>query len=112
MLGFYTICPASVQKESIPEKFLKGPKPNRVPAFRICRLAVDQNFQGKGLGRLIFIHALKKCLDQANQIGGSIIIIDAKHERAKAFYEQFGFVSLPNNPLILIQTVKYIQHHF
>ncbi len=112
VMGFYTLCPASVQLDSLPEKFLKGPKPNPIPAFRICRLAIDKHFQGKGLGQLIFIHALQKCLDQSSQIGGSIIIIDAKHEKAKSFYERFGFISLLNNPLILVQTIKYIQLHF
>jgi GNAT superfamily N-acetyltransferase len=112
VIGFYTLCPACVQQNSLPKKFLTGPKPNPIPAFRICRLAVDKSFQGKGIGQVIFVHALKKCLDQASQIGGSLIIIDAKHEKAKAFYERFGFISTPSQPLILIQTIKYVQLHF
>jgi GNAT superfamily N-acetyltransferase len=112
VIGFSTICPACIQLDSLPEKFLKGPKPNPIPAFRICRLAVDKGFQGKGIGKIIFIHALKKCLEQANQIGGNVILIDAKHEKAKMFYERFGFISIPNNPLILIHTIKYVQLHF
>lgn len=112
VIGFYTLCPASIQQDSLPKKLLTGPKPNPIPAFRICRLAVDKYHQGKGLGQIIFIHALKKCLDQANQIGGSVVIIDAKHEKAKKFYERFGFQTIPNHPLILIQTIKYIQAHF
>lgn len=112
VIGFYTLCPASVQLQSLPEKFLKGPKPNPIPAFLICRLAIDKHFQGKGLGQFIFMHALQKCLDQSFQIGGNIIIIDAKNEKAKSFYERFGYISLPNNPLVLIQTIKYVQIHF
>jgi GNAT superfamily N-acetyltransferase len=112
VLGFYTLCPASIQKDLLPEKFLTGPKPNPIPAFRICRLAVDKGFQGQGIGQMIFIHALKKCLDQANQIGGSVVVIDAKHDKAKSFYERFGFISLPNHPLILVQTIKYVKLHF
>ncbi len=112
VIGFYTLCPACIQQDSLPEKLLTGPKPNPIPAFRICRLAVDKCFQGKGIGQIIFVHALKKCLDQASQIGGSVIVIDAKDEKAKTFYERFGFISIPNNPLILIQTIKYVQLHF
>ncbi len=112
VIGFYTLCPACIQSHLLSKKFLTGPKPNPIPAFRICRLAVDQGFQGKGIGQILFIHALKKCLDQASQIGGSVIIIDAKHEKAKAFYERFGFISIPSNPLILIQTIKYAETHF
>lgn len=112
VIAYYTLCPASIQIEDLPEKFLSGPKPNPIPAFRLCRLAVDKSYQGKKIGSLIFVHALKKCLDQANQIGGNAVIIDAKNENAKAFYEHFGFISLPQNPLILIQSMKFIHKHF
>jgi GNAT superfamily N-acetyltransferase len=112
VIGFYTLCPACIQQDLLPENFLKGPKPNPIPAFRICRLAVDKGYQNKGLGQIIFIHVLRKCIDQANQIGGNVIIIDAKHEKAKTFCERFGFVSIPGHPLILIQTIKYVKLHF
>lgn len=112
VIAYYTLCPASIQIEDLPEKFLNGPKPNPIPAFRLCRLAVDKSYQEKKIGSLIFVHALKKCLDQANQIGGNAVIIDAKNENAKTFYEHYGFISLPHNPLILIQSMKYIHKHF
>jgi len=112
IIGYYTLCPASVQREALPEKFLTGPKPNPIPALRLCRLAIDKRFQNQGYGKILFVHALKKYLDQSKQIGGSIIIIDAKDTKAKQFYEHFGFLSLPSNPFVLIQTIKYIEHHF
>lgn len=112
LLGYYTLCPASVQRETLSDKHFSGPRPNPIPGFRLCRLAIDKRFQGMGHGKLLFIHALKKCLDQAMQIGGSVVIIDAKHETAKQFYESFGFVALNNAPLTLVQTIKYIQKHF
>ena len=112
IVGYYTLCPAYIRREELPEKILTGPRPNPIPAFRICRLAVDKNYQAKGHGKMLFVHALRKCLDQAAQIGGSIILIDAKHERAKSFYEHFGFTSLPEKSLMLLQTIKYIERHF
>jgi GNAT superfamily N-acetyltransferase len=112
LIGYYTLCPASVQRGDLPEKMITGPRPNPIPGFRICRLAVDKSYQGKGHGKIIFVHALKKCLDQAEQIGGSVIIIDAKHTEAKRFYEHFGFIPLSEESLILVQTIKYIKHHF
>jgi len=111
VIAFYTLCPASILQNLLPEKFLTGPKPNPIPAFRICRLAVDKNYQGKGVGAAILVHALKKCLEQAAYIGGSVVIIDAKHEKAKSFYERFGFISIPDNPLILIQLIKQIHRN-
>lgn len=112
IIGYYTLCPASIQKEILPDKTFTGPKPNPIPGFRICRLAIEKKFQGNGFGKILFVHALKKCLDQASQIGGSIVIIDAKHEKAKQFYERFGFVALGSTPLTLVQTIKFIRNHF
>lgn len=112
LIGYYTVCPASIQRESFPEKFMTGPRPNPIPAFRLCRLAVDKKYQNQGYGQILFIHALQKCLDQSKQIGGSVMIIDAKHARAKQFYEHYGFIALPSNPFVLFQTMKYIERHF
>lgn len=112
VIGYYTLCPTSIKLESLPEKYLTGPKPNPIPAFRLCRLAIDKSVQGKGYGKILLVHALKKCLEQASQIGGSLIIVDAKHQKAKHFYEQFGFIPSQENPLILIQSIKYIAKHF
>ncbi len=112
VVGFYTVCPTSVQIAELPGKFISGPKPNPIPGYRLCRLAVDKLYQGKGFGRVIFIHSLKKCLDQANQIGGSVVIIDAKNEKVASFYENHGFIPLPLKPMVLIQSLKFIDRHF
>ena len=111
-IGYYTLCPACIQIDDLPTKLFTGPKPNPIPAFRLCRLAIDKHFQGKGHGTMIFVHALKKCLDQSLQIGGSVVIIDAKDEKAKQFYERFGFIALPKQPFVLLQSLKYIEKHF
>lgn len=112
LIGYYTLCPASISLETLPENYLKGPKPNPIPAFRLCRLAVDKCAQGKGYGKMLMIHAFKKCLEQTTEIGGSLIIVDAKHEKAKKFYEQFGFTPARDNPLVLVQSIKFIAKHF
>lgn len=112
VIGFYTLCPTSVERDHLPKKLFTGPRPNPIPAFRICRLAVDKQFQGNGYGKYLLIHALKKCITQAAQIGGSIVIIDAKHEKAKNFYEHFGFIEITQNSLVLAQRISYFEHHF
>jgi GNAT superfamily N-acetyltransferase len=112
LIGYYTLCPACIQREELPEKMMTGPRPNPIPGFRICRLAIDKEHQGKGYGKILFVHALKKCLDQAEQIGGSVVIIDAKDEEARQFYEHFGFISVSNKAQIVVQTIKYIRRHF
>lgn len=111
VIGYYTLCPACIQRQDLPEKTFTGPRPNPIPAFRLCRLAIDKDSQCKGYGKLLFVHALKKCVEQAKQIGGSLVLIDAKNEHVVQFYKHFGFIPVINNPLLLFQTIKYIDHH-
>ncbi len=112
VLGYYTLCPASIERNFLEKKTLTGPRSNPIPGFRLCRLAVDKNCKGKGYGKMLLIHCLEKCLMQSEQIGGSVLIIDAKNEKAKSFYEYYGFSSSPGSPLILVKTIKQIKKDF
>ena len=112
ILGYYTLCPTSIERQMLDKKVLTGPRPNPIPGFRLCRLAVDKRFKGKGYGKMLLIHCLEKCVNHAELIGGSVLIIDAKNERAKKFYEYFGFSSLPDTPFVLTKTIKQIKKDF
>jgi GNAT superfamily N-acetyltransferase len=107
-IAYYTIAPAQIFRDEIPEKFITGPRPNPIPAFRLCRLAVDKSSQGKGVGEITLFNALKKCHEGAAIFGGALIIVDAKDEIAKSFYLQYGFQTLPTNPLCLVMNLKNI----
>ena len=50
ILGFYSLCPASVEYARTPETARRGLARHGVPGFRLARLAVDRKFQGLGLG--------------------------------------------------------------
>lgn len=106
--AYYTLCPAQVERSHLPDKLINGPQPNPLPAFRLCRLAVDINYQGKKLGEAVLIHALKRCHELAQMIGGTAVIVDAKHEKAAQFYIRYGFKKLPSLPSSLILTIKEI----
>jgi GNAT superfamily N-acetyltransferase len=106
--AYYTLCPAQIERGRLPEKFMKGPQPNPLPAFRLCRLAVDKSYQGKKLGEAVLMHALKRCHELAMTIGGTAVIVDAKNEKAAQFYMRYGFKTLLSLPSSLIITMKEI----
>ena len=54
-----------------------------------------------GLGDDLLVDALFRCLRVAKDIGVAAVVIDAKHERAKAFYARYKFDALPDLPLTL-----------
>ena len=106
IIGFYTIAPAQAFRSELPDKIFTGPRPNPIPAFRLCRLAIDKAFQGKGIGEIVLCNALKICHEASAIFGGALIIVDAKNENARDFYVQYGFQPLPTNPLCLVMSLK------
>ena len=95
--GFYTLAAASVVLDALPEGMAKGlPRYPVVPALLIGRLAVSLEHQGKGLGSALIADAVVRA-DQLG-IGAFALIVDAKDDRAKGFYEAIGFVALPGEP--------------
>lgn len=82
--------------------------PINAPAVRLCRLAVDKEHQGKGLGQYMLGFTLSKALEVSQNVGCSGIVVDAKDESAQTFYEQFGFISFTSNPLRLFLPMRTI----
>ena len=97
--GFYTLSNASVPLENIPEKFSKKfPKSYvKIPATLLGRLAVDQNFKGQNIGKLLLIDALRRSLEISEKIGSFAVIVDPIDLDAEKFYEKFGFIKLSDS---------------
>ena len=102
VLGYYSVCPASLDYARTPETIRQGLGRYEVPVFRLGRLAVNKKMQGQGLGGQLFIAAGMRCLRVAAQVGGVAMLIDAKNARAASWYESYGATPLADAPLCLI----------
>jgi hypothetical protein len=51
---------------------------------------------------------MRKVLEVFESAGGIGMFVDAKDEIAKRYYVRFGFISLPDNPLLLFLPLKTI----
>lgn len=71
-----------------------------MPVARIGRLAVGLAFQGKRLGSALLWDAATRALRSEIAVFG--LAVDAKDDRASAFYEHFGFTILRDSPRLLI----------
>lgn len=109
VLGFYSLCPASLDYFRTPEINRKGIARHEVPVFRLARLAVHRAFQGQGLGGQLILAAGRRCLRAAAEVGGVALLIDAKHERAAKWYASFGAVPLADAPLSLLLPLETIR---
>jgi predicted N-acetyltransferase YhbS len=67
----------------------------------LARLAVDRSQQGKHLGQWLLMDAIKRCALVGQQSGVYALLVDAKSEGTKRFYERFGFVSIAERPMTL-----------
>lgn len=98
--GYYTLAATSVPLNELPSSVGKKlPRYPLVPAVRMGRLAVDQNFKGQGLGGALLADALSRAFD--SDIAAYALMVDAKDEEAADFYRHHGFIQLPNSPLTL-----------
>ena len=79
-----------------------------MPAYRLGRLAVDRSVQGQGQGGGLLLAAGRRCLAVAQEVGGVALVIDARSERAAAWYEGYGAVRLADAPLTLVLPLKTI----
>jgi GNAT superfamily N-acetyltransferase len=109
ILGFYTLCPASIEYARTPETVKKGLARHDVPLFRLGRLAVNRPYQGQGLGGQLILAAGRRCLLAAAEVGGVALLIDAKNERAAQWYACYGAIPLADAPRSLLLPLSTIQ---
>lgn len=102
ILGFYTLTITSISHKNLPEALQKRLGYHDVPLFTLARLAVDTTYQGQGLGGALLYRAIQRCAKVAEQVGGIGLLIDAKDENVAQWYQSYGAIPLPNNPLSLI----------
>jgi GNAT superfamily N-acetyltransferase len=97
--GYYALTLAELETRHLPAAWRKK-LPRRVPGVRLGRLAVDQRFQGEGLGELLLVDALTRAQRIYVEAGGIGLFVDAIDEQAAGYYLRFGFLALPDNPLL------------
>jgi GNAT superfamily N-acetyltransferase len=102
VLGFYSLSPASVEYTRTPDIVKRGLSRYDVPGFRLARLAVTQSYQGQGLGGQLLLAAGRRCLRAAAEVGGVVLVIDAKNESVAKWYASYGAVPLNDAPLTLL----------
>lgn len=108
ILGYFSLALCQVKPGTLaPEEAKK--LPDHVFGVLLGRLAVAKGLQGQGLGKTLVGAALEKFMAVFRNVGGIGLFVDAKDDKARRFYEGFGFVPLPSNPLQLFLPVKTIQ---
>ena len=101
VLGYDTLSAAEVHTAQITDADRKRLPRFPVPCFRMGRLAIRKDHKGRGLGKLLLGLAVDRCLRAKEEVAAYALIVDAKGERSKSFYEHFGFTPCTDQPLTL-----------
>lgn len=93
VIGYFTLAAATVARDSLPKKYVRGLPAYDLPAILLARLAVDRRFVGRGLGRALLSEALKISLSISKLLGCRCVIVDA-YRTAIDWYAKYGFDAL------------------
>lgn len=89
--AFYTLSSAVIERETLsPAKAKKLPR-YPVPVFLLAQLAIDQRYQGSGLGKITLINALERCCSIYNELPAYAVVVDCLDDGAETFYTRYGF---------------------
>ena len=106
MLGYYSLAAGSVSHDEGTERVKKGLTRHPIPVILLARLAVDVSIHGKGVGSALLKDALLRTAQAAETIGARALLVHAKDDEARAFYEHFTFEASPSDPYHLLLIMK------
>jgi GNAT superfamily N-acetyltransferase len=106
--GFYTLSAATILTTALPAAVTrKLPRYGEFLATLLGRLARSTAFRGQGLGDRLMMSALARAAHGAEEVASWAIVTDPKDDKARRFYEEFGFSELEANRLFI--TMKQVK---
>ena len=108
-MGYHTLAVGHVLPERAPARVTKGLARHPVPVVILARLAVDLRWQGQGVGKGLLKDAMLRTLQAAEIAGIRAMMMHAKDDDARRFYERFDFVVSPTDPMHLFVLLKDVR---
>ena len=102
VVGFYSLAVGSVDPDAAPSRVMKGLARHPVPVMILARLAVDKEHQRKGLLK----DALLRTAQAADIAGIRCLLLHAKDDAARRWYESWEFEPSPTDPYHLFLMLK------
>ena len=99
--GYYALAAGAVSHPMATGSVRRN-MPDPIPVMVLARLAVDHRVQGIKLGGALLQDAVNRALNVAQNMGIRALLVHALHERAKSFYEHYGFQPSPIDSMVLM----------
>ena len=108
VVAYYALASGAIAQAAAPGGFRRN-IPDPIPVVVLARLAVDRNYQGRGLGRALFRDAARRVAHAADTIGIRGMMAHAISEEAQKFYVALGFDPCPAEAMTLVVTLRDIR---
>ena len=109
VIGYYTLVVGEVAFDDAAERLRKGLARHPVPVMLLARLAASGDRHGQKLGAGLLKDALLRTLQAADIAGIRALVVHAKDDEARAFYERFDFAPSPTDPFHLYVLLKDVR---
>jgi GNAT superfamily N-acetyltransferase len=109
VIGYYAISTAMEQRISLRTAKLRRATPDQVPLLLIGRLAVDREYQGKGMGADLLHDGVRRCLEVSEIAGVRAIITHAIDDHATRFYQHHGFLRCPLGDRVMLLPIEAVR---
>jgi ribosomal protein S18 acetylase RimI-like enzyme len=109
--GYYTLSAFAIEPREFPLDVSRKLPRRQVPTYLLGRLAVDMDYRQQGFGKRLLVDALQRALEGSRSIAAMAVIVDAKDDTARAFYERYGFRRFTTDPhrlFIMMGTISAI----
>jgi GNAT superfamily N-acetyltransferase len=107
--GYYSLAASSVKYDDAPLRVKKGLGKHPVPVLLLARIAVDEEFQGIGLGSQLLKDVLLRCLRTTEEVAARAVLVHAKDDEARIWYKKYDFEESPTEPYHLFLLMKDVK---
>ena len=101
VLGYYALAAGAVAHQAA-TRSIRHNMPDPVPVMVLARLAVDARAQGMKLGAALLQDAVGRAVAVSQNAGVRALLVHALNDRARQFYEHYGFQASPAHPMTLM----------
>ena len=106
--GFYAMAAGAVSHQ-LATGGVRRNMPDPVPVMVLARLAIDRRVQGQHLGASLLQDAVNRAVAVSHNAGVRALLVHALHEKARQFYEHYGFQPSPAHPMTLMLRLSSVK---
>ena len=105
VMGYYALAAGAVAHQES-NRAIRQNMPDPIPVMVLARLAVDVRAQGMKLGAALLRDAVQRCIQVSQNAGVRALLVHALNDKARQFYEHYGFKAAPAHPMTLMLSIR------